>query len=522
MNRFISEHFILFMAIMCLFCDFFFKQSDRQDTMIKMCLVFVVCLIALICNLVFYMCSKGETHTYEVKDTKNKNKKIVKYIHDKDDIIKNIIFFGFVLRLIYVLFTSVVERQNDAGTFVPNEGGHLGYIFYLYDNGKLPDFNPLSFWQYYHPPLHHILAALWVKINTVIGVNIDNAVENIQFLGLFYSICTMYVADIIAKEASIKRKGRIYIVMLLCFYPYLIMMSGVVNNDVLVTLLVLMTIMYMQRWFYNSNWNNIIKLALCLGLATMTKLSALLLAPAMAFVFIYKLMKDRNISIKDYLLQFAAFLGISVPIATWFQFRNFIKFNIPLGYVPNLGDNSWQYLDMGAVRRLFDFSFSQFRIHYMIFDSSSKDCTYNIFIALLKYAAFNEQSSKLEGSVFGRVVAYTLLLTMAVLSIFLCIEFFKLIKKSITKVKDDSFAIDIFYLLNVACIMISYVSFCLKYKHICSMNIRYVIIAVIIIIIMGCKKMDMKDEQDRISGISKKVTVLFCVLSMVSFGSMLF
>lgn len=48
---------------------------------------------------------------------------------------------GFLLRAAYILYTTVLTRQHDMGTF-DNIYGHAGYIRYLYDNGHLPDFDP--------------------------------------------------------------------------------------------------------------------------------------------------------------------------------------------------------------------------------------------------------------------------------------------------------------------------------------------------------------------------------------------
>ena len=42
------------------------------------------------------------------------------------------------------------------------ETGHLAYIETIYQTGKLPTSNS---WQFYQQPLHHIIAAGWLKIN---------------------------------------------------------------------------------------------------------------------------------------------------------------------------------------------------------------------------------------------------------------------------------------------------------------------------------------------------------------------
>lgn len=76
---------------------------------------------------------------------------------------------GCMLRLFYVLFSTIYDRQYDIGMIDLDAGhtvtgGHLAYIQYLYENWKLPDFDPTSVYQFNHPPLHHYLCALWMKL----------------------------------------------------------------------------------------------------------------------------------------------------------------------------------------------------------------------------------------------------------------------------------------------------------------------------------------------------------------------
>ncbi len=76
---------------------------------------------------------------------------------------------GCMLRLFYVLFSTIYDRQYDIGMIDLDAGHtvtgrHLAYIQYLYENWKLPDFDPTSVYQFNHPPLHHYLCALWMKL----------------------------------------------------------------------------------------------------------------------------------------------------------------------------------------------------------------------------------------------------------------------------------------------------------------------------------------------------------------------
>ena len=63
---------------------------------------------------------------------------------------------GFLLKLVYVLYTGIGTRQHDVHSFTDSTNGHAGYIRYLYTYGHLPDFDPRQEFQFYHPPLHHM------------------------------------------------------------------------------------------------------------------------------------------------------------------------------------------------------------------------------------------------------------------------------------------------------------------------------------------------------------------------------
>jgi len=65
---------------------------------------------------------------------------------------------------------------------------HAGYITYLLQHHQLPDFDPRGHWQFYHPPLHHMISALWLWLSEhVFGISNAAAQESLQTLSLFYA-----------------------------------------------------------------------------------------------------------------------------------------------------------------------------------------------------------------------------------------------------------------------------------------------------------------------------------------------
>lgn len=62
-------------------------------------------------------------------------------------------------------------------------------------------------------------------------------------------------------------------------------------------------------------------ISLCVGLGMMTKLSVWMVAPAIAFVFLYVFFKNLK-DFKKYLVQFLCFGVVCAPLALWWQVRN--------------------------------------------------------------------------------------------------------------------------------------------------------------------------------------------------------
>ncbi len=119
-----------------------------------------------------------------------------------------IIALGLLLRLGYVLYTSIYERQHDFHNFSAGNG-HAAYILYLLENGSLPDFDPREVFQFYHPPLYHTIAALWLKVSDLLSVGWDRATESLQFITLFCSGSCIITTFRIGQELKLKKTGLV-------------------------------------------------------------------------------------------------------------------------------------------------------------------------------------------------------------------------------------------------------------------------------------------------------------------------
>lgn len=146
---------------------------------------------------------------------------------DEENALRNLLlFFGFLVRVIYIWSLPNDVSSHDLGHVVDTgevTGGHLGYISYIYHYGKIPDIDPRTVWAYYNPPLYHILSTIWLKINTSIGLSLEQSAENLQILTLLYSSLAVVVFEKILDECSIKNKRKN---LLLCFLEHFQCLSG--------------------------------------------------------------------------------------------------------------------------------------------------------------------------------------------------------------------------------------------------------------------------------------------------------
>ncbi len=386
---------------------------------------------------------------------------------------------GYILRQFQVFLTNVMQQQNDIGTFSQGDVGHLGYIYNIYKYTALPEGSPIGKWQYYHPPLSHAIMGVWAKINALFGMTEEVIVENLQVLALFFSTMILIVAYKIMKEITSNQKGILIGILLIAFFPYLLEYAGAVNNDTLSTLLGLVTILYMIRWYKKNTWKDIIICALAIGCGMMAKLSVVMVVPAMACVFIYKMIKKRKF-VMLYLKQYFVFGMISIPLGIWFPVRNFILHKVPLNYVPVIGPEFQQNMEnlYTVPQRLFEVTWAQLKPLWLPQVRGTEEFTYNIGIMFSKYCAFGETQyfPTTQWSKFIGTLMYVMILVLFVFSIVLVSVWIK--KAKIDKV------IKFFLVGSVGIILLAYVKFCFDYPCVCTANIRYVLISIVLIFCM--------------------------------------
>lgn len=432
---------------------------------------------------------------------------------------------GFLLRLVYILYTTIEYRQHDVW-FFSGDKGHAGYIRYIYENLKLPDGDPREHWQFYHAPLHHILAALWMRLNTALGLTFERACENIQILTLFYSSVCMVITYRILNFFRFKGMALIIPLAITCFHPTFVIMGGCINNDILSVAFGFGAVWTALKWYEKPTLLRIIPIALCIGFSMMAKTSGALVAPAVAFIFLIKFIKDIQ-NFKKYLLQFAVFGIICIPLGMWWSVYNYIKWDMPIGYVAELSKAEKQYIPQySAWERFFSFNKNEFSNLFLYGNESIGFYEYNIFVALFKTAVFGE-SSLFDKNAVGSVansLGYALCVCIFVINIILAlISFIGAIVLMIKKRYLYDSTVTYSFVILWTVVMVFFFKFCLDYPFTCSMDFRYIVPTLLVGVLFLGKLLEILGEKREKAfcrvmhtGICV-LSVLFCIISLEMF-----
>lgn len=393
------------------------------------------------------------------------------------------ILLGVLLRCGYVLLSGLYERQHDAGVYTGIgtsfiNPGHIGYIEYIYKFHKLPDINPYELFAYYHPPLHHILSFLWLKVNILFGASEELAFENLQILPLLYSCLCMFTTWQTLKLLEIKRTGLLIGLAFMVFHPAAIIMAGSVNNDMLTILFMCLIIYGSLKWILEKNLKHLIFLAFTIGLGMITKLNSAVLAIPLALVFLIHFISVIRTKKKGMILtwvkNYCIFALIVIPIGLSWILRNLIRFGEKPG-VPVPGETSPMYTaDFSLWQRLGIPSLADLHLDFPFHPISAKACA-NTWAIMFHTSLFTEEYPADLPDVLLALCQITfilsLLLGIATAILLVCV----LLDKR------TNFQIRIFLLTGYFIMLVSFAAFVIIYPYTCSSDFRYVAITLVYI-----------------------------------------
>ncbi|MBR2523045.1 MAG: glycosyltransferase family 39 protein [Clostridiales bacterium] len=418
---------------------------------------------------------------------------------------------GFLARTWYVIYAKTSDiYQHDVGTFDfdMNKAVHDNYILYLLNNHHLPDFDFRGTGQFYHPPLHHAISAAAIKVNSLIFPGRAGDYGFLQCISLFYSLVTLILIYKILKAFGFEKTALICSFALACFYPYLIVSAGHINNDPLANMLVIAAFYNAIKWYREHSFGRIIITAICIGLGMMTKISAGLIAFPVGFIFLAALIKARFRDKKMWLM-FLTFAAVVFPLGLWFPVRNYIRWGIPPTYVFDLGIVPNQDLSGYSVAdRLFGISPVTSSIPFVVFDINNKD--YNIFMTLFKSSLFDEFDH--HNSELFVLLAILLTIVALIVMVMIIAGAVKAFIKAVKEKNIELFAVFILMFTELtSCIL-----FAFKYPLICSVNFRYVLPLIICSAVFTATCFDFKSRNEYLSLLTKFMTGAICLFCMAS------
>lgn len=390
-------------------------------------------------------------------------------------ILRGVLALGILMRLIYVLYTPYTMGQHDTME-LGSGSGHFGYIEYFLQGGSLLfDFNPMNAYEFYHPPLFHLIAAAFVRCNLMLGTAYEQAFENLQYLTCLFSAVSLLLFFRIFRELGLKGKGLLAACMLTAFHPAFYLLAGSINNDGLCLMFMAAAVLCTLRWYRDPSLKNILLLSLSIVLGALTKTNALLITPAIAAVMLHVLVKNwKDAVMRGKLLRrFLLFGVLTIPLGLSWLLCNYIRFDIPFNFTPAaLTTGSTQSVsDYTVLERLFGLKDGPLETLSLQIHSEHKD--YNIFIALLKTSVLGEYK------LMSRGVEFYLLCALMLVNGLLAAVSVPLLLRTVIRPKEQKVE-KLFVFLMYALSMVFYMRFCFLYPKVCSMDFRYIAVTAVL------------------------------------------
>ena len=420
---------------------------------------------------------------------------------DKYKIILILIFvFAILMRVIFINKTNIAMFQFDVGIQKNydeelnyddlyenfdeeyNKGRHINYIMQLYTYGTLPN---IIIGQFYHPPLHHFIMAMSLKVMDVFSDSASFKFESLQVITLIYSIVILAVLYKLLDELEIDNKNKILPMLLFAFYPIYIFFAGLINNDELVTMFALICLLYLVKWKKNPNMKNTIIIASSIGLGLMTKSSMYVMIIPTIYVY-FKVLSEHvknDKKIGTLLIELLIFCIIAGGLGLWFQIRSYMNGLDTLGII-----EPYEYLSIADKSIIERFGFV----------NSFKYSNVNIWNNLM-YTSLNFGILSLNNVYMSIMII--LLITLIIDALYFIIKNFE--KEKILMFSFVTWWVFYFF-LNI------------QMPYTCSMHSRYMVVPISIATIMIAK--GIQEEKSRFLKIQTYIsTIGICIMSLGMF-----
>jgi 4-amino-4-deoxy-L-arabinose transferase-like glycosyltransferase len=383
-----------------------------------------------------------------------------------------VIMIGLFLKLVYDVTTGINISTHDMGAWkemvngMPN-AGHLGVIQYYYTFHHMPTFDVTTLSCYSNPPFFYVICALILQIfHDGFGWAIGTTLHFLQCVNSIYVMVGLFAGFGIVSKFGVKGRKFIASILFLTFFPAFYNIGATLNNDALCYMCMMLCMNCALGWYQTRKRKTIIATAVWLGLGMMTKLNAVIIAPAIAALFLCAIFYDKRTKMEELRTQFIWFFSVCIPLGMFWPIRNLIRFGTPLFYVQSISDEWQQLAGKYTLLDRLGLPSMQSLLHLHLTTDASLEC--NVWSQTFKSAIVDEQAINLTYT-----GTYVLTVALLFMTIILCILMHVMMIRSLIG-KRMQFEHKIFLCVAYACVLVSYLRFCFSYPVVCTMNFRYI------------------------------------------------
>jgi 4-amino-4-deoxy-L-arabinose transferase-like glycosyltransferase len=239
---------------------------------------------------------------------------------------------GLMCRVAFVLLNPIF--------YAPDEQSHYNYIKYLYENHRFPvqtgkTFSPAYDYEYYQPPLYYLISLpiYWVA-HAMFHDNEPAIVRIIRSISIvFWLINTVFLLKILKRIHSDSDFVKVFTVSMVCLLPTYTFLSSAINND---NLLIALGSLILYCIAKESHWRKSALMGALLGIALLTKLTAIIYIFLIIFISVYLFIKGL-LSLKAVIAKLAFTFTPAFIIASPWYIRNiYVYGNITAENVANI------------------------------------------------------------------------------------------------------------------------------------------------------------------------------------------
>ena len=440
------------------------------------------------------------------------------------DAVTAVLCAGFVLRAVMVLFTPLNFHQHDVSNFSLEQAGyHDTYILFVYENFTLPSGDVRDLGQFYHPPLHYIISAIFLRLHNALPLKFSSDINGLKMLPLLWTSYLVLFAKKILEWFDIKGRALVISLMIVVFCPQMIFLSIQVNNDALALMLFAASFFLALKWQEKPEISTILLLAISIGCAMMTKLSMGFVAFPVAWIFLAKLIKTvkdskskkPGLKLSSLIKQFCAFAAVVFPLGLWFPLKNLIGYGTPVTYVFVIDSSAGQDVWMYSPLQRFLLPSKEILASPFLFEGNNFN-DFNIPLALMKTALFDEREFT-DPYLFRVGQAMLIMAFILVLLVTACavMAAAKRLKNKGNDILENPEYLALWILAGS--LLISECVFCFKHPVACTQAFRYIAPVLIPAAVWsGCI---MKDEKNKVfSKILMGGVIVFAILTVLFYG----